>query len=66
MSILDLTKYTKQLAAYKIGYDELFETTKKLTDVSVGLGVAMDRVVLAYGQDASDGLSARIGNPSVY
>lgn len=28
VSILDLTKYTKQLAAYKIGYDELFETTK--------------------------------------
>lgn len=50
VSILDLTKYTKQLAAYKIGYDELFETTKKLTDVSVGLGVSMDRVVLAYGQ----------------
>lgn len=50
LKILDLTKYTKQLAAYKIGVDELFETTKKLTDVSVGLGVSMDRVVLAYGQ----------------
>lgn len=50
VSILDLTKYTKQLAAYKIGYEELFETTKKLTDVSVGLGVSMDRVVLAFGQ----------------
>ena len=50
VKILDLTKYTKQLAAYKIGVDELFETTKKLTDVSVGLGVSMDRVVLAYGQ----------------
>lgn len=50
VSIMDLTKYTKQLAAYKIGVDELFETTKKLTDVSVGLGVSMDRVVLAYGQ----------------
>lgn len=50
VKILDLTKYTKQLAAYKIGVDELFETTKRLTDVSVGLGVSMDRVVLAYGQ----------------
>lgn len=50
VKILDLTKYTKQLAAYKIGVDELFETTKKLTDVSVGLGVSMDRVVLAFGQ----------------
>lgn len=55
VSILDLTKYTKQLAAYKIGYDELFETTKKLTDVSVGLGVSMDRVVLAYGQTRATG-----------
>ncbi len=54
-SILDLTKYTKQLAAYKIGADELFETTKKLTDVSVGLGVSMDRVVLAYGQVRATG-----------
>lgn len=50
VSIMDLTKYTKQLAAYKIETEELFETTKKLTDVSVGLGVSMDRVVLAYGQ----------------
>lgn len=50
VSILDLTKYTKQLAAYKIGVDELFDTTKRLTDISVGLGVSMDRVVLAYGQ----------------
>jgi hypothetical protein len=55
VKILDLTKYTKQLAAYKIGYDELFETTKKLTDVSVGLGVSMDRVVLAYGQVRATG-----------
>lgn len=55
VSILDLTKYTKQLAAYKIGYDELFVTTKKLTDVSVGLGVSMDRVVLAYGQVRATG-----------
>ena len=55
VSILDLTKYTKQLAAYRVGYDELFETTKKLTDVSVGLGVSMDRVVLAYGQVRATG-----------
>ena len=62
VSILDLTKYTKQLAAYKVGWDgvktdtkELFETTKKLTDVSVGLGVSMDRVVLAFGQVRATG-----------
>lgn len=55
VKILDLTKYTKQLAAYKIGYDELFETTKRLTDVSVGLGVSMDRIVLLYGQVRATG-----------
>lgn len=55
VKILDLTKYTKQLAAYKIGYDELFDTMKRLTDVSVGLGVSMDRVILAYGQTRATG-----------
>lgn len=62
VSIMDLTKYTKQLAAYKIGWDgiktdtkELFDWTKKLTDVSVGLGVSMDRIVLAFGQTRATG-----------
>lgn len=55
VKFLDLTKYTKQLAAYKIGYDELFETTKRLTNVSVGLGVSMDRIILMYGQIRATG-----------
>lgn len=55
VKLLDLTKYTKQLAAYKIGYDDLFDTMKRLTDVSVGLGVSMDRVILAYGQVRATG-----------
>lgn len=55
VKILDLTKYTKQLAAYKIGYEELFDTTKRLTDISVGLGVSMDRIVLLYGQVRATG-----------
>lgn len=62
VSILDLTKYTKQLAAYKVGWNgvttdvkELFDWTKRLTDVSVGLGVSMDRVVLAFGQVRATG-----------
>lgn len=50
ISIIDLTKYTKQVAAYKIETDKLFDTTKRLADVSVGLGVDMGRLVLAYGQ----------------
>jgi len=50
ISIMDLTKYTKQVAAYKIETDKLFDTTKRLADMSVGLGVDMGRLVLAYGQ----------------
>lgn len=53
--IKDLVSYTKQLAAYKIETDELFETTQKLADVSAGLGVGMERLVLAYGQIRATG-----------
>lgn len=55
ISILDLTKYTKQLAAYKIGYDELFDTTKRLADISAGLGVDFQRLTLLYGQVRATG-----------
>ncbi|MCM1216510.1 MAG: tape measure protein [Alistipes sp.] len=50
IKILDLTTYVKQVAAYRIETDKLFDTTKRLADVSVGLGVDMGRLVLAYGQ----------------
>lgn len=46
----ELTSYAKQLAAFSVPANELFETTKMLADVSSGLGVGMDRIVLAYGQ----------------
>lgn len=47
---MQLTTYTKQLAAYRIETDKLFDTTKRLADVSAGLGVDMQRLILAYGQ----------------
>lgn len=50
LSILDLTKYTKQVAAYGIETEKLFDTTKMLADISVGLGVDFGRTVLAFGQ----------------
>ena len=53
--IKELVTYTKNLAAYKIETDELFETTQKLADVSAGLGVGMERLVLAYGQIRATG-----------
>lgn len=55
IKILDLSKYTKQLAAYKIGVNELFDTTKRLADISVGIGTPMDRLILLYGQVRATG-----------
>lgn len=49
-TFMELTNYTKQLSAYQIPYDELFDTTKRLADLSTGLGVDMSRLILAYGQ----------------
>lgn len=46
----DLVSYTKQLAAYRIETDTLYDTMKNLADVSAGLGVDMSRIILAYGQ----------------
>lgn len=50
LKILDLTKYTKQVAAYGIETEKVFDTTKMLADISVGLGVSLDRLALFYGQ----------------
>lgn len=49
-TFMELTAYTKQLSAYQIPYKELFDTTKRLADISTGLGVDMNRLILAYGQ----------------
>lgn len=46
----DLTGYTKQLVAFSIPYEELYDTTKRLADISAGLGIDMSRIILAYGQ----------------
>lgn len=48
--IKDLVDYTRQLSAYRIESDKLYDTTKRLADVSAGLGVDMGRLTLAYGQ----------------
>ena len=45
-----LTSYAKQTAAYGVPYEELYDTTKRLADLSAGLGVDMGRLILAYGQ----------------
>lgn len=45
-----LVTSTKQLAAYRIETEKLYETNKMLADVSQGLGVDMNRLILAFGQ----------------
>lgn len=49
-SVSDIMQQTKQLAAYRIETDKLIETTKMLGDISAGVGVDMNRLILAYGQ----------------
>ena len=48
--VKELVTYTRQLAAYRIENEKLFDTTRRLSDVSAGLGVDMQRIILAYGQ----------------
>lgn len=45
-----LISYSKQIAAFNIPYEEMYDTTKRLADMSAGLGVDMSRLILAYGQ----------------
>lgn len=46
----ELTDYAKQLSAFSFPANEIFDTMKRLADVSAGLGVDMRRIILAVGQ----------------
>lgn len=50
MKLMDLNKYAKQLAAFRIETGNLYDSLKMLGDISTGVGVSMDRLILAYGQ----------------
>lgn len=49
-TLKELITYTKSLSAYQVEYEKLYDTTKMLADVSSGLGVDMQRLILAFGQ----------------
>ena len=49
-TVKDMTTFTKQLAAFRVPTEELYDTMTRLADISAGLGVGMDRIILAYGQ----------------
>lgn len=46
----ELNRDVKQLAAFGVETDSLYDTTKRLADVASGLGVSFERLGLAYGQ----------------
>lgn len=46
----ELNRDVKQLAAFGVETSELYDTTKRLADISSGLGVSFERLGLAYGQ----------------
>ena len=49
-SVLQINQNVKALAAYRIEADKLIEKTKMLGDISAGVGVDINRLILAYGQ----------------
>lgn len=49
-SVKQMITYTKQLAAYRVENEKLYDTMNMLADMSAGLGVDMNRLILAYGQ----------------
>lgn len=46
----ELNRDVKQLAAFGVEADSLYDTTKRLADIASGLGVSFGRLGLAYGQ----------------
>ena len=46
----ELNRDVKQLAAFGVEANYLYDTTKRLADIASGLGVSFERLGLAYGQ----------------
>lgn len=46
----ELNRDVKQLAAFGVETDQLYDKTKRIADISAGLGVSFERLGLAYGQ----------------
>lgn len=54
-STLELDKYAKQLSAFEIPYNEMFDKLKKIADIAAGTGADMSRIILAYGHVKAEG-----------
>lgn len=52
--VVELDAMTKQLSAYGFQYNELFDMTKRLADISAATGTGVDRLALALGHVRSE------------
>ncbi len=52
--VVELDQMTKQLTAYGFEYNELFDMTKRLADISAATGTGVDRLALALGHVRSE------------
>ena len=61
--VMDLTKNVKQLSAYGVAYNEVYDTAKRLADISAATSVDISRLILAFGKTKNrtflDGLEAK-------
>ena len=53
--VVELDQFTKQLTAYGFKYNELYDMTKRLADISAGAGTDVSRLTLALGHVRSEG-----------
>lgn len=52
--VVELDQMTKQLTAYGFQYNELYEMTMRLADISAATGTGVDRLALALGHVRSE------------
>ncbi len=61
--VMELMKSVKALSAYGVQYNEIYETAKRLADISAATSVDINRLILAFGKTKSrgflDGLEAK-------
>lgn len=61
--VMELSKSVKALSAYGVQYNEIYETAKRLADISAATSVDINRLILAFGKTRSrgflDGLEAK-------
>lgn len=61
--VMELTKSVKALSAYGVQYNEIYDTAKRLADISAATSADINRLILAFGKTKSrgflDGLEAK-------